>query len=821
VFRSLQREPGLATVIVLTLALGTGALSTTFTLVDAALWRPPPVPDPERVALLYITRQSPTEPLHRERWSYPAITMLKQLASDLGTIANYTAATVTLTGGDNPESISVEIASPSYFSVLQVRPLLGRVFAQSEDDVVGAHPIVLLGYDLWQRRFAGDRAVAGRDVYINGVPLTVVGVMPQGFRGLSDKAQLWLPTTMAPRLTYGDYLTTNQNFISVVARLRAGVDLEQARSALALHGARIHEALPVEDPDSAEIVRATAVPLNEARVDSVTRRSLAILFAAVALLYLLACANATNLLLGRAAARRREAAILASLGAPPTRLLRHFLPEGIALVVLGSAAGLVLVLLASRFLIAPTNVWGPRNFYGSIGAFADPRVDARVLLFASGLTLLTLLLVAWAPALAITRIDILNGLRQGGRGAAARTGSLRQPTLRGWIVGVEAALALLLLVGGGLMFQSFARMRRTDLGIDAERVLSFMLQPAEVHVPPEKAPELITRLLAAITSTPGVVAATVDGGAPVSGSARSTLYIAGRPLPRPEDAPPVLRHYIAPDHFRVLSVPLIRGRVFTTSDDAASPRVAIISETAARTFWPDQDPIGQRVWFGGGSSFDSPETSAEIVGIVGDVVHEPLDVRPNRNDFYTPYGQFTYAWRFYMVRTTGDPLASVPAIRAAVRSVQPDLPLMDVQTLSDRIGSSWSRQRFDAVLFVAFATLALLLSSSGIYAVVSYAVRLRTRELGIRMALGAQPTSLIRMVIREGMGFPAVGLLVGVVGALTLTRFLQAALYEVKPTDPLVFAAAIIILLAVSALACLMPARRAARSDPLQVLRAE
>jgi predicted permease len=815
ILRSLIRARGLALSVVATLALGLGAMVTTFLLVDAAIWRPPPFPDADRIAMLYVTRVSAREPYRRERWSFPAITMLRGLTSGIATVANYTGSNLALTGIDEPEWLAGEIVAPAYFSILGANPLYGRTFIESED-VIGADPVVVLGHALWLRRFAGDPAIVGGTIHLHGVALTVVGVMRPGFRGLTDKAEYWIPTVMAPQLSYAEYLTTDQNFINVVARLRPGVALARAQRTIEALGTRINAAVPVEDYDTTETVSAAAVPLADARVERNTARSLRILFAAVALLYLLACANAINLLLGRAAARRREAAIMAALGGGPARLMRYFLPEGIVLVAVAGVLGLLLAWMASSFITTPTEFWGPRNFYGSLGAFASPSVDLRVFAFAVVLTAITLLLVAWAPAASAARIDILAGLKEGGRHAASRAGTLRRPTLRGVIVALESGLALLLLVGGGLMIDSFMRMRRTELGVDAERILTFWLRPSEVRVPTEAAPAFITRMLAAIARVPGVEAVTVDGGAPVSGSARSVLFIAGRNT-LPADAPPVLRHYIGPDHFRVLGVRVLRGRTFNSADVAGRPRVAIISESAARRFWPNQDPIGQRVWFGS----SNPETSAEIVGIVGDVVHEPLDVTPNRNDFYTPFAQFTYASRMVMVRTPGAPLTLLPDIRRAVRTIDPDLPLVEVKPLTALIGNSWARQRFDAALFGSFATIALLLASFGIYAVVSYAVSQRAREMGIRMALGAQPAAILRMVIGEGMGLPVLGLLAGLIGSLVLTRFLQGVLYEVTPTDPVVLLGSAALLAAVSALACLAPARRATRQDPLIALRAE
>jgi putative ABC transport system permease protein len=821
VLHSLARAPGLSLAVIGTLALGIGALGTTFSLVDAALWRQPPFPDADRLAILYLTRTTATVPEHRLRWPYRGVTALRDLSRDFLSVSNFSRQLLTLTGTGDPEPLEGEVVAPAYFPILGVGALKGRTFVAAEDSTPGTHPVVILGFDLWQRRFAGDAGLVGRTVRLNGVPLTVVGVMPQGFRGLSGVAQFWTPAMMAPSLSYADYLTTDQNFISVVARLRPGIDLAAARTRMAALGTRINALRPDAPPDSGERVSGTAVSLNEARVDRVVRRSLLILGSAVALVFLLACANAMNLLLGRATSRRREAAVRAALGGGYGHLLRHFLAEGVVLVLSGGAFGLLISWWASHVIQSPVGLLGPGNFYGAVSDFADPTFGWRHVAFVAALTLATILLVAWAPAAGVTRSGIAAGLREGERGASAAGGTLLRPTMRGGIVALESALAVLLLIGGGLLIDSFMKMRRTDLGIDSSHVLTFWLRPSDVTVPVAAAPAFIGKVLEAIERVPGVEAASVDGGAPVSGTARSTLFIQGRPAPPPELAPPVLRHYIAPDHFKVLGVPLREGRVFTDADRAGSPRVAIISESAARHFWRGGNPIGQRVWFGGGSSFDRPDSSAEIIGIVGDVMHEPLANKPNLDEFYTPYMQFTYSSRVVMVRTAGDPIAIVPAIRRAVQSVDPDLPLSDIQSMDDRIGNSWSRQRFDALLFGGFAALGLLLATSGIYAVVSYAVSMRTREMGIRLALGATAPAVIRLVVREGMGFPAAGLVAGAVAAFMFGGALRGVLYQVSPTDPGVFAGALGLLLAVSLVACFVPARRATRVDPLVALRAD
>lgn len=822
--RSLARTPGLSLAVIAMLGAGIGALTATFGLVDAALFRPPPFADAGRLAIAYVTRARGTGGGEsRERWSLPRIRMLREQSTTLALVANYSRNEVVLTGSNDPEPVAVEIVSPEYFATLGVAPLHGRGFAQEEDGVAGggAHPVVLLGHELWRRRFAADPQLVGTPIGVNGVALTVVGVLPPGFRGLTDRAELWVPTAMAPVLTYAEYLTTNQGFISAVVRLRPEVDYQRVRSELAVIGGKIGAALPPEDADSAERIGATVVPLNEARSDPGTRRSVLLLLGAVALLHLLAAANVTSLLLGQVAARRRELAVRAALGGGPRRLFGHLFGEVAVLVVLGGALGLGLAWAASRVLSVPSDLFGPRNFYGSLAAFDAPAFGRRVVAFAAAVTLLSALVVAWVAAAAALSRRLLEGLHEGGRSLARGAATLKRLTLRGGIVAAEAALAVLLLVGGGLMIQSFVRMRTTRLGIEPDRVLTFTLRPGELRVPPAAAPAFLTRVLDAIQLVPGVEAATVDGCAPLSTvCANTTLHVVGRESP-PGQEPSVLRHYVAPAHFQVLGIPLLEGRSFTPQDDTAHSRVVIVNQSAARRFWPEGGALGRRVWFGSGTGFSSPDSTAEIVGIVGDVAYQPLDQRPFQPDFYTPYTQFTYASRMVLVRTAGDPAGVVNAIRAVVRSVDPDLVLFEVQTLRERLGGSWAKHRFDAFLLGGFAAVALLLAASGIYGVVGYAVSQRTREMGIRLALGATPGGVLRLVVREGMALPLVGMALGAAAALALTRVLRASLYGVTPTDPGVFAATLGLMLLVAALACLVPGRRATRADPLEALRAE
>jgi predicted permease len=824
--RTFARTRGIAVAVVTTLALGVGALTTALGIVNAALFRQPPFADARRLAMLYLIRNPAGESTRRERWSFSRIQLLREQQRSFERIAWYTPATLTLADHGDAEMVRGEFVSSSYFPLLQVGAVQGRVFQPAEDEVAGA-PVALVRRSFMARRWPADEAVLQRSLRVNGVMHTVIGVLPDGFRGLSGQADLWIPAPMAPHLTYAGYLTTNQNFISVVGRLRRGVPLGEARNELAVLGGAINRALPSDPTFPEERVTATAVSINEARSDRTVRRSLAVFLGGVLLLHLLACANVANLLLVRAAAKRHESAVRIALGSRPGRLFRHLLADGAGLALLGGVPGVVLAWRVTGLIAPPTSVWAPRNFYGSLAPFDTPAFGWAELAFGLGLAFATAVIVALPQAITAFRLDVAAGLKAGVRGVlrgglrGERRGAHRLPPVRAMLLSLEAALAMLLVVAAGLLIDSFQRMRQTPLGVDTTRVLTFWVIPSEARVPPETAPAFVTRVLEAVRAAPGVLAATVDGGAPLAGTARSTLYIAGRPAPSPGQAPPVLRHYVAPEHFRVMGIPLLRGRVFTASDVAGAPRVTVISETAARRFWPGEDPLGQRVWFGGGSSFTSPESSAIIVGIVADVVYEPLDQNPNRASFYTPYAQFTYASRMFFLRTAGDPLAVVPEVRKAVATVDPDLSLREVQPLAAVVNGSWARHRFDALLFGGFGVAALLLAGSGVFAVLAYAVANRTREFGVRIALGARSGAVLGQVIKEGMAFPILGLFLGVLASAGATRWLRASLYEISPLDPGVYLRTTLLLLAVAAGACLIPAWRATRADPMEALRAE
>ncbi len=814
--RSLRRTPVVTVAAIVSIALGVAATTAVYSIVDAALFRPPPFEHAEQLVAPYLTRHEANWPVERQRWSWPSAVALRQLSTSFENVATFTISVLAITG-DEPEPLSVEIVSHDYFPTLRVRPVVGRTFEASEDQPDGA-PVVVLGYDLWQRRFGGDRAVIGRTLTVNNVVLTVVGVMPPGFVGLSGRAQAWAPVSLAPRASYGGYLTTNQNFISVIARLRAGVTVERARAELAGVGRQIQRIAPTlhNAPDSE--VAATAISLNEARVDASTRRPMLLLLAAAGCLLLLSCANVAGLLLGRAATRLREIGIRIATGATRGRVVRQLLAEAAILATTGGLAGVAIALPLTANAGLPTAMWRGRNFYGALSEFSSPRIDARVVLFSVAVCALTTILFGLVPALQATRLDLTTALRSGTGGS---TGASRT-SLRRIIVGVEAGLAVVLLAGGGLLAASWRRLATTDVGFDRSHLLTFLVRPSEIEYPPPKAPALLSRVLDAIEQIPGVDAASVDGCAPVgTGCASSSLYVMGRPEPPRDEAPGILRHYVGPHHFRTLRVPVLRGRVFDERDRAGSPHVVVINQTAAARFWPNEDPIGKRVWFGGGSTFDRPDSSAEIVGIVGDVAYQALDEHPFQSDFYTPFTQFTYASRTVLVRTRLDPATIVPEVRRAIQSVDRSLAMFEVRTMDEVMSASWARLTYQTKILSGFAIVALVLAATGIFALVAHMIGTRRREIGVRMALGATPAQVL-MTVGEGGARPAaIGLVAGIVVTLVAERALESLVYGVRSFDVEVIAAVAVTLAVVIGLSAYLAARRALRVDPAESLRFE
>ena len=813
--RTLLRMRGVAIVAILTLALGIGATTTMFSVVYALLLRPPPFADPDRLVVLFNTSVTPRDGLQRLRWSMPNITELGRAATSFDSIGSFTGPLFTISGRGDPEHVDGETVSRGYFQALHVVPIAGRVFTDDESSPAGTQPVAVISTRLWKRKFASDRAALDGTMIVNDVPMTVIGILPEGFAGLSGKAELWVPPPMAARLYYSEYLTTPQNFISVVARLKDGVSLRQANAELAAIGSRFIG----NGTAPGTVWSATAVPLREARVDPILRQSAFVLLSAAACVLVISCVNVASLLLARARVRRREIAVRLAIGSGQRRLVQQLLTEGLVIAAVAGACGTVLAWwgVDAFARTAPEVIASGRNNYAAVGTLGKPTIDPYVLMFALAVALGTTVLFALVPALAASRPELTTALKDDDRGGGSSSRTLSI------LVSSEVALACLLLTGSGLLIESFARIQSRRTGFVSDDVLTFWVRPPGSRYPVASGPATVDRLLARVQGVPGVESAAVNRCTPFSGCSRSIVFLPGRPIDR-ANAPGVGRHYISADYFRTLGIPVLAGRALTTADRAGSPPVAVVNESGARRFWPGENPIGKRVWFGTTTGpFSDPAHAVEIVGVVGDVKYEGVDQpdRPDRADFYTSYLQFSYPDTMVIVKGRGAATALLPAMRAAVASVDPSLPIYDAMTLDERISAAVARPRFNAALLTAFAGAALLLAAIGVYGVLSYSVSSRMHELGVRLALGANAARLIRLVLGEGIRLAVVGAAVGLVAALAVVRLLRGLVDGIAEPDGRIFLAAGATMLIVAIAAALVPARRASTVDPIVVLRSE
>jgi len=807
------RAPGLLALA--TLALGIGATTTMFGVVDAALLRPPPFVQPDRLVMVSQTRTTPRDGTNRLRWSWPHIRELQRSTTTFDAMASITGPVFSLSGRGDPEQIDGEIVSPDYFRVMRAVPMAGRVF--TADESARADAVALVSARLWQRRFASDPAMVGRTVRLNDVPVTVIGILPDGFAGLTGKADVWISPPMSTYLAYAEYLVTPQHFISVVARLKDGITIAEANAALA----SVAGGLGDESPPAARW-SAVAVPVGKARVDATVRNSALVLLAASVCVLVIACVNIASLLLARGRMRRREIAIRLAIGSSRIGLVRLLLTEGLVMAAVAGAGGAIVAGwgLSVFARIAPAVIPTSRNDYGVFAAYTA-RLDVRVLLFALAVSIGTTVLFALAPAWSASKTDLTSAQKDDDRGSGRASRAL------GAFVIAETALAVLLLAGAGLLLESFASIQNRRTGFNGENVLTFWVRPPAARYDyPADGPSIVERILTRVQAVPGVAFAAVNRCTPFTGCARSVAFLPGQPIAA-TNAPGVGRHYISTDYFRTLGIPLIAGRALTPADRAGASPVAVVNQAGARRFWPGQNPIGQHVWFGTTTGPFSPrERPVEIVGVVGDVKYEPVDQAddPARADFYTSYLQFSYPDTMVLVKAVdGVPAAEslVPALRTAVASVDDGLPIFDVMMLDERIDVAVARPRFNATLLATFAASALLLAALGIYSVLSYAVSSRLREIGIRLALGADSTSVLALVLGDGLRLAGAGAVIGIVGAVAVARVLRSVLVGVGALGASTVALSAGVLFAVTALAAFVPARLASRVDPAVVLRNE
>jgi len=804
--RLLRRYPGFSAVAILTLALGIGANVSIFNLVDAVLWRPLPYPHP---AELVLAGEGEASALGANT-SYATWVDWRARSRSFQELALLRQWQPTLSGGSGAQADAALVAggrvSANFFRMLQAAPALGRDF-EPADDAPAASRVVILGHDLWRRRFAADPAIVGRPITLGGASFTVVGVLGADFEPtvseavLGARAELWAPLGYASDAPWACRTCRNVN---AVGRLRPGTSREGAAAELAAITSALWKEHPQDYPDA----RIAVIPLADQLVGS-ARPVLLVLLGAVGFVWLIACANLTLLLLARATHREHEVAVRMALGAGRARLLRQLLCESCVLALLGAAAGLLPAWLLPRALA----VFGPRI----LPRLADVHIGRDGLLFAFGLALATGVLTGLAPALRLTASDLPRALHDGARTATSSAGR----RLRGLMVIAEVALCLTLLVGAGLMVRSLQRLLDVPPGFEPDRVLTMQVSLAGPRYDSDGA---ILRyheeVLARLRALPGVEAAALTSQVPLGGNYDgSGLHPEGRLAANPENDPSAQRYSITPDYLHVMGIPLLRGRGLAASDVQGGPPVILINEAAAH-IWQGEDPIGRRVKLGG---MDGPWWT--VVGVVGDVHHSKLD-EPSPPQFYVPHGVRHWQWgadtqMIVTLRTAGPPLELAAAAARTVRSVDPAQAVSAVAALGDLVTATVAGRRLSLAMLAAFAALALLLSAIGIHGVTSYAVARRTRELGIRLALGARPAQLLAAILRDGMVQATAGIALGLAASFLLTRILHRLLYGISPTDPATFIAVALLLAAVALAACYIPARRVLRVQPTEALRTE
>jgi putative ABC transport system permease protein len=786
--RTLLRNRGFTAAAVLTLTLGIGANTAIFSVVDAVLLRPLPYRQPDQlVAVWNAGWRSPAE--------FAAVREATPGFEGVG--AFHEGAGFSLTGTGEPARLTGARVSSELFQVLGATPALGRGFGPGADQA-GAERAVVLGHALWRERFGGDPSVVGRAVTLDGEPHTVIGVMRPDFRFPTRETQVWVAARFEPG-NVGDYWG-NTSF-QIVGRLRPGVTPEVARGQVRAVAARTRTENPLWTPAEGYVESVEVAPLREKMVGEV-RPLLLLLLGAVGLVLLIACANVANLMLARAAGREQEVAVRAALGAGRGRLVRQFITESLLLT---GAAAVLAVLLTTWTMGAFVALLPP-----DVPRAGEIRMDPRVLGFTAVAALVTGCLFGLAPALRALRIA--DTLRQAGRGVSPGRSQRR---LSGALVVGEIALAVVLVTGAMLVVQSFWRLRGVDPGFRPERLVTARVDPLPAKVGDDaRARAFYQGVLERAAQAPGVEAAGASSQLPVRGASGKMAFRVDGAEQDPGNLPMGFYEVVTPDYLRTMGVSLKRGRGFTGADRDGAPPVALVNEAMARRFWPGQDPVGKRV------GYPWPSDWMTVVGVVADVANDGLGKTPEPA-IYRPFAQAPAQSMRVAVRGAADPAVLTAGLRAAVAGVDPDAPLSEVQTMEARVSASVAQPRFTAVLLLSFALVALALGAVGVYGVIAYAVSRRTREIGVRMALGAHGGDVLRMVVRQGAVLAAAGIAVGLVGAFAATRALRGMLYGIAPLDPATFVAVPLALAAVALLASYLPARRAARVDPMVALRSE
>ena len=809
--RTLAKRPAVPIVIVLMLAVGVGASSAIFSVVNAVLLRPLPLAEPDRVVMAWVT--FPADGVTMGLFSPPQFADLQAQSAMLEKTAATGTFTFTVTGASEPEQIYGARVTPDFFSLVSVRPQLGKFFSSAD----GADSrLAVVSHGLWQRRFGGSKDVIGKSITLSGAVYTIVGVARQDFNlpisfddaggVLPWTVDAWVPLDLRGPSVEGIPMTDRvARFMEVYARLKPGVSLQQARSEIQALAHR----LSLQYPQTEAKVSMNIVPL-QAQMAATVRRGLLVLLAAVAFVLLIACANIANLLLARGVTRRREIAVRIALGATRSRIIRQLLSESVLLAMAGGLLGIVVAYLGNHLLLAITPA--------SMARVKDARLDGLVLGFSLFVALFSGILFGLAPAFHGSAAHLTEELKEGGR---AISGGGRQQRVRNFLAIAEVSLALLLLIGAGLMIKSFVKLQAVNPGFNIQDILTVKVKPSRGNYPTQaQRADFFKRVVDRVALVPGVQAAGAINILPLSeGSWDFPVEVEGAPFVAPPERLIANYHYVSPNYFATMAIPILQGRVFSDHDDAGSPRIAVINESLARRVFGSSNPIHRRL-----SATVPPEPPVwlEVVGIVADARYENVEIAPVPSLYSSclqPYSYIPNGRMGLVIRTKQKGPAMIAAVRRAVQSVDKDQPIYDIKAMPELFADSIARPRLYTVLLALFAGLAFLLSSAGIYSIISYLVSQRIQEIGIRIALGAQASDVLRMVLKRCSVLAAMGLGIGMVAAFALTRLMSSLFYGVKPTDPLVFAAVTLTLACVALAASYIPARRASRIDPLVVLR--
>ena len=791
--RMLRMRPGFTAITVLTLALGIGANTAIFSVVNSVLLRPLPYPDSERLVSFWGT--APEKRLPVVNLPDALFVFLHEQSKTFEKLAAYASGGASLTGSGDPERVNASAVTPDFFTVMGVKPLFGRGFV-AEEGTEGKARVAVLAHSVWRRRFGSDASIVGKPITLGGNPTVVVGIMPPGF-DFPEGAEVWVPLVLNAEGLDNWYLST-------VGRLKPGIRVQDAQREMAGLTDEFMLRQPARFPDAKRgSARMVAKPLRDEVVGE-ARTPLLILLGAVALVLLIASANIANLLLARAAARSREMAVRCCIGASPRRIAAQLLTESLLLAGAGAAAGLLLAFWGVRLLRGLSESRIPR--------LDQVRLDPIVLMFTVGVTVVAGLLFGLAPAIRASRVDLQDALREGGR--AGTSGASRRLT-NGFVV-VQFALSLILLVGAGLLLRSFRHLLDVDPGFRAENVLVARIQlPESKYAEEAQVRAFYARLLESVRAVPGVLSVGLNQRVPFSGgNPQQNLYVEGQ-QPKPGEPIPVINSRNAtPGYFAAIGTPILKGRGFEDSDNETAPPVVIVDETVAQRYWPGGDPLGKRIR----TSLDTSARWMTIVGVAPNVKHASLNEQLNF-ELYRPFLQSVTWVNYLVIRSAIDPETLTPTIRRRVADLDPNLPVSEVHTMEQAVAGSLATRRLINALLTGFAVLAVLLAAIGIYGVMSLSVTGRLNEFGIRLALGAAPADVLRLVLRQGLLLALAGLAVGLAGAAWLTRFLGTLLFGVRPVDPVTFLGVAAVLGAVAAAACYLPARRATRADPIAALR--